>query len=199
METYAHLPSPPLSPFSNCDDGLEIETFECSMQEKEIKDETTLRSPNENPIINEKEILRISFMKMIEEGIKADGVIIPYQYYIQKLHKIGNKIINKKSKDAVPLRIFEKGTENYQEFWVHPMILSLQSFQFFKLFNSLKNKNEGEIIEIEVPSLKTFAIILYYIYTGDSSKVLEIAKLEELLCKGIIDNIHYLEIITENF
>jgi len=76
------------------------------------------------------------------------------------------------------------------------MILSLQSFQFFKLFKDIKNIEE-KIIEIEVPSLDTFAVVLYCIYTGDNSKVLEIGKLNETLCQGIIKNIQCLEVIME--
>eukprot|EP00833_Pecoramyces_ruminatium_P002553 jgi/Orpsp1_1/1176585/evm.model.c7180000058196.1 len=82
----------------------------------------------------------------------------------------------------------------FEDFWVHPMYLSLQSYQFFKLFEEVKNNNEQGIIEIEVPSLKTFAFILYWIYTGDKTKLFDIAKLDELFCKGIMENIQYLDV-----
>ncbi|KAG4092285.1 hypothetical protein H8356DRAFT_1703851 [Neocallimastix lanati (nom. inval.)] len=197
IESYGHLPSPPLSPSRHCDRNLEIEPLICNIQEKDIKGEDTLCSPIESTnIISEEDVLRISFMNIIDQGIKINDEIVPYQYYIQKLHKIGNKVINKRTKDALPLRVYETGTENYKEFWVHPMILSLQSFQFFKLFKEIKN-NKEEIIEIEVPSLDAFAVVLYYIYTGDNSKILEIGKLDGTLCQGIINNIQSLEVIIE--
>jgi len=197
VESYGNLPSPPLSPFRHCDGNLEIEPLICDIQEKDNKGEETLCSPVENTnIISEEDVLRMSFMNIIDEGIKINDELVPYQYYIQKIHKIGNKVINKRTKDAVPLRVYETGTENYKDFWVHPMILSLQSFQFFKLFKDIKNIEE-KIIEIEVPSLDTFAVVLYCIYTGDNSKVLEIGKLNETLCQGIIKNIQCLEVIME--
>jgi len=197
MESYVHLPSPPLSPFRNCDNDLEIEPVVCEIQENDLKD--TLISPVENTTNDQEDTLRIQYKNMIEEGIKANEEIIPYQYYIHKLHNIGSKIINKRTKDAIPLRVYETEKEEYQDFWVHPMILSLQSYQFYKLFEEVKNNKEEGIIEIEVPSLKTFAVILYWIYTGDSSKLLEIAKLDESLCKGIMENIQCLEIEIDAF
>ncbi|KAG4090681.1 hypothetical protein H8356DRAFT_1341283 [Neocallimastix lanati (nom. inval.)] len=55
----------------------------------------------------------------------------------------------------------ETGTDRYQEFWVN---------------------NEQEIIEIEIPSLNSFTIILYYFYTSNNTKLFKVAKLEENLC-----------------
>ncbi|KAL6590683.1 hypothetical protein U3516DRAFT_919967 [Neocallimastix sp. 'constans'] len=138
---------------------------------------------------------------MMEEGIEdsESGEKIPYPYIIKKLHSIGKCVINKKTKDALPLRVYEAGKEIYEDFWVHPIFLSSQSYQFFKLFEEVKTKQEQGIIEIEVPSIKAFAFVLYYMYTGDLSKLLEIAKLDESYCKGIMESIQYLEINITKF
>ncbi|ORX79119.1 hypothetical protein BCR32DRAFT_328254 [Anaeromyces robustus] len=202
IDAYVHLPSPPLSPFRNCDNLLDI-CSELENQTKELKYENVIGSPIEYTITLEKsqdEILRNKFLNNMDEGVKVNDEMVPYPYFIQKLHSIGNSVINKKTKDAVPLRVYETGKDIYQEFWVHPMFLSLQSYQFFKLFEEVKKNNEQGVIEIEVPSLRAFPIVLYWIYTGDLTKLLELAKLDESLCKGIMENIECLEIqMNETF
>ncbi|KAL6611881.1 hypothetical protein LY90DRAFT_636484 [Neocallimastix californiae] len=109
---------------------------------------------------------------MIEEGAEVNGELTPYLYVIEKLHSIGNYIINKKTNDTVPLRVYE---------------------------TEIKENNEEGIIEIEIPSLKSFAVVLYYLYTGDKSKLFEIAIIDENLCKGIMENIECLEINMASF
>eukprot|EP00833_Pecoramyces_ruminatium_P013798 jgi/Orpsp1_1/1187830/evm.model.d7180000060435.1 len=136
---------------------------------------------------------------MIEQGVEINGEIVPYAYAIEKLHSIGSKVINKKTMDAIPLRVYETGKDEYDEFWVQPMFLSLHSYQFFKLFEEVKENKDQGVIEIEVPSLKAFAFVLYYIYTGDNTKLFEIAKLNETICKGIMENIERLEINMSAF
>ncbi|KAG4100510.1 hypothetical protein H8356DRAFT_1659585 [Neocallimastix lanati (nom. inval.)] len=197
--TSAQLPSPPLSPYKKNDKTIDIENFNCT--DKVLKNvKNALGSPVEYTIeISKNEILRSKYMKIMEEGIEINNEMTPYPYVIQKLHSIGSRIINKKTKDAVPLRVYETGKDCFEEFWVHPFYLSLQSFQFYKLFEEIRNNNEQGIIEIEVPSLKTFALVLYFLYTGDISKVLEVGKLDENLCKGIIENINCLEINMTSF
>ncbi|KAG4090686.1 hypothetical protein H8356DRAFT_1430964 [Neocallimastix lanati (nom. inval.)] len=203
-EVYAQLPSPPLSPKNNLyiDECL-YEQFIYSDEElKQI--ESILSSPVQSLIecpvqLSKDDILRNKYISMMEEGVEVNGELTPYLYVIKKLHSIGNNVINKKTKDAIPLRVYETGTDKYQEFWVHPMFLSLQSFQFFKLFEEIKENNEEGIIEIEIPSLKSFAIVLYYLYTGDKSKLFKIAKIDESLCKGIMENIECLEINMASF
>jgi len=194
LESYVHLPSPPLSPFHSC----EILCNEMGIESKDLKIETTMGSPVEYSIEldikqAQEELMRNKYMNMMEEGVQLNGELIPYLYFVQKLHSLGNKVINKKTKDAVPLRVYETGKDTYQEFWVHPIYLTLQSYQFFKYFEEVKANNE-QVLEIEVPSLKTFAVVLYWIYTGDKSKVLEIAKIDDTLCKGIMENIQCLEV-----
>jgi len=201
IDTYVHLPSPPLSPFRNCDVGL-IESLcnDIGIQTKDLKAiESVLNSPVEYTIDldiepKEEDPVRTRYLKMMEEGVQVNEEYVPYLYFVQKLHSIGNNVINKQTKDAVPLRVYETGKDTYQDFWVHPMFLTLQSYQFFKLFEEIKENNEQGLIEIEVPSLKTFPVVLYWIYTGDMAKLLEIAKLDETLCKGIKENIECLEI-----
>ena len=199
-EVYAQFPSPPLSP----NNSLYLD--ECLYQQfiysdEELKTiETILSSPVKSPVqLSKNDILRKKYINMMEEGVEINGEMTPYLYIIEKLHSIGNNVINKKTKDVVSLRVFETGTEKYQEFWVHPMFLTLQSFQFFKLFEEINENHEEGIIEIEIPSLKSFAIVLYYLYTGDKNKVFEIARLDENLCKGIMENIECLEINMEAF
>ncbi|KAG4090680.1 hypothetical protein H8356DRAFT_1052812 [Neocallimastix lanati (nom. inval.)] len=203
-EIYAQLPSPPLSPnnelcFSECLFDQFIYTDE------ELKNiganlNSEAESPVESPVeLSKDDILRNKYVSLMEDGVEINEEIVPYLYAIEKLHSIGNIVINKKTKDAIPLRVFETGTDKYQEFWVHPMFLSLQSFQFFKLFEEVKENNEQGVIEIEIPSLKSFAIVLYYLYTGDKAKLLKVAKMEESLCKGIMENIECLEINMEDF
>ncbi|KAG4102760.1 hypothetical protein H8356DRAFT_1649821 [Neocallimastix lanati (nom. inval.)] len=204
-ETYSQLPSPPLSPaslpistslFCNKEAELEYDDDDFDFTEKEIDYlESILGFPIERPEMQTKEeILRSKFMNMMEDGVEINGEMTPYSYAIEKLHNIGGKVINKKTMDAVQFRVYETGTEKYQEFWVHPIFLSLQSFQFFKLFEEVKENNEQGTIEIEVPYLDSFAFVLYWLYTGDNSKLLEIAKLDENFCKGIMENIELLEI-----
>ncbi|KAG4102756.1 hypothetical protein H8356DRAFT_983751 [Neocallimastix lanati (nom. inval.)] len=199
-EIYAQLPSPPLSPNNKlCLDECLYQQYIYSDEELRTI-ETFLSSPVESPVqLSKDDILRNKYINIMEEGVEVNGDIVPYIYAIEKLHSIGNNVINKKTKDAVPLRVFETGTEKYQEFWVHPMFLTLQSFQFFKLFEEINENHEEGIIEIEIPSLKSFAIVLYYLYTGDKNKVFEIARLDENLCKGIMENIECLEINMEAF
>ncbi|KAG4102754.1 hypothetical protein H8356DRAFT_1649815 [Neocallimastix lanati (nom. inval.)] len=203
-EVNAQLPSPPLSPNNTlCFDECLFEKFIYTDEELK-KIEELLSSPENSPIecpvqLSKNDILRNKYVNKIEEGVEVNGDIVPYVYAIEKLHSIGKRVINKKTKDAVPLRVFETGTDKYQEFWVHPMFLSLQSFQFFKLFEEIEENHEEGVIEIEIPSLKSFAIVLYYLYTGEKSKVYEIAKLDESLCKGIMENIECLEINMEAF
>ncbi|KAG4102755.1 hypothetical protein H8356DRAFT_1032239 [Neocallimastix lanati (nom. inval.)] len=199
-EVYAQFPSPPLSP----NNSLYLD--ECLYQQfiysdEELKTiETILSSPVKSPVqLSKNDILRKKYINMMEEGVEINGEMTPYLYIIEKLHSIGNNVINKKTKDVVSLRVFETGTEKYQEFWVHPMFLTLQSFQFFKLFEEINENHEEGIIEIEIPSLKSFAIVLYYLYTGDKNKVFEIARLDENLCKGIMENIECLEINMDAF
>ncbi|KAL6611883.1 hypothetical protein LY90DRAFT_708615 [Neocallimastix californiae] len=204
-EVYSQLPSPPLSPASlplsttfycNEEAELEYDDDEFDFTEKEVEYlESILGFPIDSPDEqSEEEILRSKFMNIIEDGVEINGEMVPYSYAIEKLHNIGNNVINKKTKDAIPLRVYEVGTEKFQEFWVHPMFLSLQSFQFFKLFEEAKENNEQGIIEIEVPYLDSFAYVLYWLYTGDNSKFLEIAKLDESFCKGIMENIKLLDV-----
>ena len=196
-DIYSQIPSPPHSPFSEFIDFEKNEPYIC---EQKLEKLPIALSPMESPItISEDEILRRKFIDMIEEGIQINDEMTPYQYAIEKLHSIGKTVINKKTKDAVPLRVYEKGKDSYEDFWVHPIFLSLQSFQFFKLFEEIQNNKEQGIIEIEVPSLKTFAFVLYWIYTGDISKILEIGKLDSSYCKGIMENIECLDIKMENF
>jgi len=203
-EVFNQLPSPPLTPTNKLcfDEGL-FDQFIYSDEELK-KIEVLLNSKVESPIecpaqLSKDDILRNKYVSMMEDGVEINGEIIPYLYAIEKLHSIGNNVINKKTKDAIPLRVFETGTDKYQEFWVHPMFLSLQSFQFFKLCEEIKENNEQGVIEIEIPSLKSFAIVLYYLYTGDKAKLLKVAKMEESLCKGIMENIECLEINMEDF
>ncbi|KAG4089790.1 hypothetical protein H8356DRAFT_1366744 [Neocallimastix lanati (nom. inval.)] len=184
-QSFSQLPSPPSSPYHG--DMDENEKLNISDDFKRSSIETFME-------INQDNCLRNKFMDMIEEGIQINGEITPYGYVLHKLYCIGNKIINKGTKDAVPLRVYEIGKDDFKDFWVHPIYLSLQSFQFFKLFNDINVDNKKGIIEIEVPSLTTFSIILYWLYTGNQDKVLEFGKLDETLCKGIIENIQYLEI-----
>jgi len=188
------LPSPPSSPNKEFDNSIKVEKFICN--DKYLENvKTILGSPVENTIeISNYDILRSKFMNIIDEGVEINNEIVPYPYVIQKLHSIGNRMINKKTKDAIPLRVYETGKDCYEDFWVHPMFLSLQSFQFFKLFEEIQNEKEEGIIEIEIPSLKSFAIVLYLLYTGNISKILEICKMDESICKGIIENIQCLEI-----
>ncbi|KAG4089789.1 hypothetical protein H8356DRAFT_1314377 [Neocallimastix lanati (nom. inval.)] len=198
-QSVVQLPSPPSSPFFN-----NATINECNTSTKENKKliniETILGTPEETHIeIDKDEILRRKFINIIEEGIQNDDEITPYGYFIQKLYDIGNKIINKRTKDAIPLRVYQIGNDSFQEFWVHPVYLSLQSFQFYKLFDEVSRNKEDGVIEIEVPSLETFPVILYWLYTGDQDKVLEIGKVDETLCKGIMDNIQYLEINIPSF
>ncbi|ORX61109.1 hypothetical protein BCR36DRAFT_579166 [Piromyces finnis] len=200
VDTYVHLPSPPLSPFRSCENGL-IESFICNdmgIQYKDLKMmENVINSPIEyaNTFVEPKQDeLRTKFMNMKEEGVQVNGELVPYSYFVQKLHSLGNNVINKQTKDAVPLRVYESGKETFQDFWVHPIFLSLQSFQFYKLFEEIKKNNEQGIIEIEVPSLNAFPIVLYWIYTGNMTKLLEVAKINNSLCKGIIVTIQYLEL-----
>jgi len=150
------------------------------------------------------ECLRNKYLRMIEEGVEINGEMTPYLYAIERLHSIGGQVINKKTSDAVPLRVYNTGKDDaFEEFWVHPLFLSLQSFQFFKLFEEIRNsgsskegspEQQEEVIEIEVPSLRSFAFVLYYLYTGNNAKLFEIAKLDESFCKGIMENIECLEI-----
>jgi len=188
------LPSPPSSPNKKFDNSIRAEKFICN--DKYLENvKTILGSPVENTIeISNYDILRSKFKNIIDEGVEINNEIVPYPYVIQKLQSIGNRVINKKTKDAIPLRVYETGKDCYEDFWVHPMFLSLQSFQFFKLFEEIQNEKEEGIIEIEIPSLKSFAIVLYLLYTGNISKVLEIGKMDESICKGIIENIQCLEI-----
>jgi len=199
-EIRIQLPSPPSSPGSINEN---IENYKSNENEnKKLKiNKNLLATPEEKHIqIDKNEILRKKYFNIMKEGIEINDEMIPYLYAIEKLHSIGNSIINKRTKDAIQFRVYETGKDTFQEFWVHPMFLSLQSFQFFKLFEEIKNNNEEEeIIEIEVPSLNTFPVILYWLYTGNESKLLEIAKLDETLCKGIMENIQFLEINMPSF
>jgi hypothetical protein len=195
VDTYAQLPSPPLSPFRNCENVLNEQLFcgDLNIDTKDLKAiENILNSPVE--LEEPKDDLRVKFINMIEEGVQVNGEIVPYSYFVQKLHTLGNTVINKQTKDALPLRVYECGKDTFQDFWVHPMFLSLQSFQFYKLFEEVKKNNEQGIIEIEVPSLKAFPYVLYWIYTGDISKILEVSKFDETLCQGIMETIQYFEI-----
>jgi len=71
VESYGNLPSPPLSPFRHCDGNLEIEPLICDIQEKDNKGEETLCSPVENTnIISEEDVLRMSFMNIIDDELK---------------------------------------------------------------------------------------------------------------------------------
>jgi len=200
IDTYAHLPSPPLSPFRNCVNGVG-EQFLCNNMGIDNKDlkviENILNSPVEYSINlddESKDELRTKFNAMKEEGVQINDEIVPFSYFVQKLHTLGNTVINKQTKDALPLRVYESGKETYQDFWVHPVFLSLQSFQFFKLFEEVKKNNEQGIIEIEVPSLRAFPVVLYWIYSGDYAKLLDVARLDESLCQDIMETIQYLEI-----
>ena len=195
VDTYAQLPSPPLSPFRNCENVLNEQLFcgDLNIDTKDLKAiENILNSPVE--LEEPKDDLRVKFINMIEEGVQVNGEIVPYSYFVQKLHTLGNTVINKQTKDALPLRVYESGKETYQDFWVHPVFLSLQSFQFFKLFEEVKKNNEQGIIEIEVPSLRAFPVVLYWIYSGDYAKLLDVARLDESLCQDIMETIQYLEI-----
>lgn len=124
------------------------------------------------------DIYREKFLDYIYNGVKfvnAQGQeeIIPYEYFIRQLHTMGSTMYNQKNEQTIKLRVYEiaKSEENaseaYQEFWVHPLFLSLQSFELFKLFEDLKTEKEEDVVEIEVPSLDTFANLLKWIYTGD--------------------------------
>ncbi|KAL6591107.1 hypothetical protein U3516DRAFT_805739 [Neocallimastix sp. 'constans'] len=180
-ESFSQLPSPPISP-NNHHNIFKSKNVECSDKQ-----------PIENSTMNK-------FMDVINNGIQINDEMTPYPYIIKKLHSLGNHFINKKTTDAIQLRVYEIGKENYKDFWVHPLYLSLQSYQFFKLFEEIKNdKEEDTIIEIEIPSLNTFPVILYWIYTGNLNKLLEIAKLDKFLCEGIIKNILTLDIIQMEF
>ncbi|KAG4090696.1 hypothetical protein H8356DRAFT_1712079 [Neocallimastix lanati (nom. inval.)] len=204
--TYSQLPSPPLSPalfpistafYCNKEYNFEYDDDdEFDFTEREIEYiESILGFPFENlDKQNKEEIMRTKFMNMMGDGVKINDKMTPYSYVIEVLHKIGYSVINKKTKDAVQLRVYEKGTDKFLEFWVHPIFLSLHSFQFFKLFEEVKENNEQNTLEIEVPYLESFAFILYWIYTGDNSKLLETAKLDEHFCKGTMENIELLEI-----
>ncbi|KAG4090695.1 hypothetical protein H8356DRAFT_1052847 [Neocallimastix lanati (nom. inval.)] len=215
-ESFTQLPTPesPLLPlFSNlpCNDETEAAEFdlkyddddndEFDFTEREIEYlESFLGFPIERPgNPSKEEILRNKYENMTEEGVEFNGEIAPYSYVIDILHSIGLNVINKKTNDAVKLCVYEIGTNYLKEFWVHPIFLSLQSFQFFKLFEENKENNEQEVLEIEVPSIKAFTIILYWLYTGDNSKILEIAKVDEELFKGIMEIIELLEINRFNF
>eukprot|EP00833_Pecoramyces_ruminatium_P000153 jgi/Orpsp1_1/1174185/evm.model.c7180000049192.1 len=197
-EIYAQLPSPPLSPNKLCVgiDQCLYDQFIYSEEELNKKEESLMmNSPVECPVqLSKDEILRNKFIGMMDEGVEMNGQMVEFAYAIEKLHSIGNKVINKKTKDAVPLRVFETGKDIYQEYWVHPMFLSLHSYQFFKLFEEIKENNEQGVIEIEVPSLKAFAFVLYYIYTGDNAKFNEVAKLDQTYFKGVLENIECLEV-----
>ncbi|KAG4090678.1 hypothetical protein H8356DRAFT_1712056 [Neocallimastix lanati (nom. inval.)] len=166
------LPSPPLTPYDVHDKFYN----------------------NEEGELTQDDILRKEFLRMMEEGIDINGEIIPCSYFIEKLHSIGNSIMNKKTEDAVPLRVYEYGNNTYEEFWVHPMFLTLQSFQFFKLFNEIDESNEQGDIEINVPSLNSFVYVLHYLYTGDSTEIIDMAEADETLYKEIMEIFECLEI-----
>jgi len=211
MKSYVQLPSPPSSPSTASNSSFPFTEERNEFMEiigEDKKSNSNNNNNNNNDIgtpeeihieIDREDILRNKFIDIMEEGIQIKDKMISYDYFIQNLHRVGGKIINKKTKDAILLRVYEIGNDNFQEFWVHPMYLSLQSFQFFKLFDEGNCNNENGIIEIEVPSLETFPLILYWLYTGNQDKVLEIGKLDETLCNGIMDNILYLDINIPTF
>eukprot|EP00833_Pecoramyces_ruminatium_P015744 jgi/Orpsp1_1/1189776/evm.model.d7180000074393.1 len=136
-------------------------------------------------------------------GVEMEGEIIPYSDAIEKLHRIGSEVYHQKTEDAVQLRVYETGRRKdiFQDFWVHPVFLSLQSFKFFKLFEEAeedyheqKQEQEQDIFEIEVPNLKAFDFLLYFIYTGDRAKFNEIKETDPNFYKGIEEDIEDLQI-----
>jgi len=141
---FTQLPSPesfpssslfPLLPYNN-ETETEIDNEEFDFTEREIEYiEEFLGFSIERPgNPTKEEILRSKFKNMMEEGVEINGEITPYFYALEKLHNIGKNIFNKKTKDTVQLCVYETDSDSIQEFWVHPLFLSLQSFQFFKLF-----------------------------------------------------------------
>lgn len=223
LETMNHLPSPPLSPSHSCD-KMEIELTPIQIEETKPylskMEESYLTSPTEyayyekeqqqpqqQPLVQSQsleEVYQNKFLNYIYNGIPInDHEVIPYDYFIEKLHTIGGNLLNKKTSDAVLLKVYEINEQQQQEeeeekflsFWVHPLYLSLQSYQFFKLFEEINSEGEESgdksEIEIEVPSLQTFPSILHYLYTGKTTSLVNVAKMDENLCKGIIENIKY--------
>eukprot|EP00833_Pecoramyces_ruminatium_P018559 jgi/Orpsp1_1/1192591/evm.model.d7180000094477.1 len=190
------LPSPPLSPSNKCPSEVSP-SYECSSDidpsdacsdeaffeqflnseqfiysEEDIKRiESIINSPVEYPFhLSKEEMLRNKYMNRMDEGVEMNGEI-----------------------DAVQLRVYETGKDYYEDFMVHPMFLSLHSYQFFKLFEEIKEENEQDgVIEIEVPDLKAFSFVLYFIYTGDNDKFNEIAEFNKTFYKGVVENIKYL-------
>ncbi|KAG4102752.1 hypothetical protein H8356DRAFT_1649809 [Neocallimastix lanati (nom. inval.)] len=192
-EEIAQLPSPPMSPHDKYNKEYTLESY--NNQEGELKDIIDTTSGE----LTQDDNLREEFIYMMEEGIQINNEVIPCPYFIEKLHRIGKSIINKKTEDAVPLYVYGNEENIYGEFWVHPMFLSLQSFQFFKIFQKIKESDEQDIFEIKVPSLNTFSYVIYYLYTGDTTKILEIAKNDEIFYKGIMENFECLEINMKSF
>jgi hypothetical protein len=215
-EVFVQLPSPPLSPSKLCNERLSRDEYGLSMEEYKdkfnnnndnelffeeflnserfdysdeelLKIEALIGCPIENQYQpSREEILRKKFTNILKNGVEINGKIDTYSKSIEKLHNIGSSVFNKKTENAVILRVYEDGNNRIQEFWVHPVFLSLQSFPFFKLFETIKENNVQGTIEIKVSSLKIFTYVLYYLYTGIKTDILELSKSDENFYRAIL-------------